>query len=137
MVSGGAARLGDSTIALVDPFDLPDWLGTELVTWAATSALTSGPLVQGVLEGPAGQQQPLDLLACDAAYPKPLLADDERRQAHQAWQFGEVLFISYDGRPTAAMPGSRFDANEACEVIRRVAKAVGASPAPFTVAIAL
>jgi hypothetical protein len=35
------------------------------------------------------------------------------------------------------VPGTRFDADLACEVIRRVAKAVGASPDRFTVSLAL
>ncbi|MBA2699995.1 MAG: hypothetical protein H0U61_14730 [Nocardioidaceae bacterium] len=121
----------------MDPFDLPEWLGTEPVTWAATTPLTDGPLVTGQLTGPSGQVEPLDLMACDAAYPKPVLDEDERRKAHQAWQFGEVLLVAHEGRSTAAMPGSRFDANDACEVIRRVAKAVGASAPHFTVSIAL
>lgn len=107
------------------------------MTWTATTALTSGPLVAGELTERSGQVEALDLLACDAAYPRPMLGEDERHQAHQAWQFGEVLLVAYDGRTTAAMPGSEFTANEVCEVIRRVAKAVGASPAHFTVAIAL
>jgi hypothetical protein len=121
----------------VDPFDLPDWLGIEPVTWAATTALTSGPLVAGELTGRSGQVEVLDLLACDAAYPRPVLGENDRHQAHQAWQFGEVLLVAYAGRTTAAMPGSSFDANQACEVIRRVAKALGANQASFTVAIAL
>jgi hypothetical protein len=121
----------------MDPFELPGWLGTEPVTWAATTALTSGPLVAGELTGRSGQVEPLDLLACDAAYPKPVLGEDERHQAHQAWQFGEVLLVAYGDRTTAAMPGSEFTANEACEVIRRFAKAVGASVAHFSVSIAL
>lgn len=106
------------------------------MTWAATTALADGPRVAGHLQGPSGQVEPLDLLACDAAYPTPVLGEDERHLAHQAWQFGEVLLISYEGCTTAVMPGSRFDANDACEVLRRVAKAVGAS-GNFTVSIAL
>lgn len=107
------------------------------MTWAATTALTGGALVAGALTGWSGQVEPLDVLACDAAYPRPVLGEDERLQAHQAWQFGEVLLIVHEGRTTAAMPGSRFEANEVCEVIRRVAKAVGASTGHFTVSIAL
>lgn len=121
----------------MDPFDLPEWLGTEPVTWAATMSLTDGPRVTGQLTGPSGQVQSLDLLACDAAYPTPVLGEDERLQAHRAWQFGEVLLVACDGRATAAMPGSGFDANDACEVIRRMAKAVGAGATRYTVAIAL
>lgn len=121
----------------MDAFDLPDWLGTEPVTWVATAPLMSRALVGGQLRGESGRVERLDLLACDAAYPQPVLGDDERHQAHQAWQFGEVLLIAYEGRTTAAMPGSCLDANGACEVIRRFAKAVGASAGRFTVSIAL
>lgn len=100
-------------------------------------SLADGPRVTGRLTDPTGQVQPLDLLACDAAYPTPVLGEDERLRAHQAWQFGEVLLVDCDGRATAAKPGSGFDANDACEVVRRVAKAVGAATSRYTVAIAL
>ncbi|MEJ7688964.1 MAG: hypothetical protein WKF76_00205 [Nocardioidaceae bacterium] len=121
----------------MDPFDLPEWLGTEPVTWTATMSLAEGPRVTGQLTSPSGQVQPLDLLACDSAYPTPALGEDERRRAHQAWQFGEVLLVACDGRATAAMPGSGFDANSACEVVSRFAKAVGAAASRYTVAVAL
>ncbi len=121
----------------MDPFELPEWLGTGPVTWVATTALDEGPLVTGELRGPLEAVEPLDLLAVDAAYPTPVLADDERRQVHQAWHFGEVLLIVHQGRTTAAAPGSQFDAREVCEVLRRFAKAVGTSPSQISVSIAL
>ena len=33
----------------VDPFDLPEWLGTDEVTWTSASGLRSGHLVTGTL----------------------------------------------------------------------------------------
>jgi len=121
----------------VDPFDLPEWLGTERVTWTATMSLAAGPRVTGQLTGASGQVQPLDLLACDSSYPTPVLGEDERRQAHRAWQFGEVLLVDCGGRTTAAMPGSSFDANSACQVVSRFAKAVGAPADNVIVALTL
>ncbi len=119
----------------MDAFDLPEWLGTERVTWTAQNTLNGDPLVSGELTGPGDRVEPLDLLAVDAAYPQPVCDDHNRRAAHQAWQFGEVLLVEHAGRTAAAVPGSGLDANRACEVLRRVAKAVGADTARFTVSI--
>ncbi len=124
-------------LALVDAFDLPEWLGTEQVTWRARTTLADGHLVSGELTGPSGQVEPLDLLAVDTAYPQPVFGDEGRRAAHQAWQFGEVLLVEHGGRTAAAVPGSGMDANRACEVLRRVSRAVGADATRFTVAIAV
>ncbi len=107
------------------------------MTWSAESTLTDGPVVRGVLRGADSHSQQLDLVAVDAAYPVPVCSDEDRRGAHQAWQFGQVQLIDVDGRVGAAVPGSAFDANLACEAVSRVAKAVGASAARFTVLIAL
>lgn len=124
-------------LVLVDAFDLPEWLGTEPVTWQAQTTLGDGPLVSGELRGADAKAEPLDLLAVDSAYPQPVCDDESRRAAHQAWQFGEVLLVERDGRTAAAVPGSGLDANHACEVLRRVAKAVGAAGSSFTVSIAV
>ncbi|MEJ7705869.1 MAG: hypothetical protein WKF82_00520 [Nocardioidaceae bacterium] len=120
-----------------DAFDLPDWLGTERVTWRSVTPLDDAAQVTGQVTGADGMAQRLDLLAVDAAYPAPVCPETERCAAHQAWEFGEVLLIKIDGQLTAVAPGTRFDANLACEVIRRVAKSVGASAHSFTVALAL
>jgi hypothetical protein len=124
-------------IDVVDPFDLPDWLGTEPVTWHATSPLGASPHVTGVLETADGRHHDLDLLAVDAAYPVPVCPEAERRFAHQAWQYGEVILLAVDGRTCAGVPGREFDANLACEVLRRVARSVAAEAGTFTLSISL
>jgi len=123
-------------VTTMDFFDLPEWLGTESVVWSATSALQQTPQVSGALTS-GEQRQQLDLLAVDAAYPRPVCPAVQRQQAHQAWQLGQVALVDIDGRLAVAVPGSDFDANLACEVVRRVAKAVGAASRHFTVSIAL
>lgn len=120
----------------MDFFDLPEWLGTEPVTWSATSPLQQTPKVSGELTSVQEHQQ-LDLLAVDAAYPMPVCPERQRQQAHQAWQLGQVALVDVDGRLAVAVPGTDFDANLACEVVRRVAKSVGAPTRNFTVSIAL
>jgi hypothetical protein len=122
---------------LVDAFELPDWLGTEQVTWRAGSSLSSGSHLRGELVAAADQRQELDLLAVDVAYPQVTCSEEFRRAVHQAWQFGEVTIADVQGRTTAAVPGVGFDANDACEVIRRFAKAVGAPAENFAVLIVL
>jgi hypothetical protein len=80
-------------------------------------------------------QQQLDLLAVDAAYPRPVCPDGLRVQVHQAWNLGEVLLVDVDGRVAAAAPGTRLDANAVCEVLHRFARAVGAPAGNVTVSI--
>lgn len=120
-----------------DAFDLPDWLGTESVTWISATSLDDSAHVSGEFIGEADLSRQLDLLAVDSAYPEPVCPEPERRAAHQAWQFGEVLLFEINGRLAAAAPGTRFDANLACEVVRRVAKSVGAPAQNFTVSFAI
>ncbi len=120
-----------------DAFDLPDWLGTEAVTWSSGTKFDESAHVSGKVVSGGGLSHQLDLLAVDAAYPAPVCPEPERRAAHQAWQFGEVLLFEVDGNLAAAAPGTRFDANLACEVIRRVAKSVGSPTSNITVSIAL
>lgn len=123
-------------VADLDPFELPDWLGTEPVSWCADTTLTDAPRVEGRLRAASGEQQ-LDLLAVDAVYPRQVCPERQRHDAHQAWQFGQVLIASFDGRVTAAVPGVRFDANLACETVSRFGKAVGASAGNVSVSILL
>lgn len=124
-------------IVVVDAFDLPEWLGTQPVSWHATSALADGPHVTGVLRATEGLQTELDLLAVDAAYPLPVCPELQRAAAHQAWQYGEVVLLTIGGRLSAGVPGRQFDANLACETLRRVAKSVAAEAGTFTVSISL
>ncbi len=125
------------SVGVVDAFDLPDWLGTQPVSWRSTSPLDAGPTVSGVLEAGDGRRQQFDLLAVDAAYPVPVCPEPQRRRAHQAWQYGEVVLLAVDARVCAGVPARRFDANLACETLRRVARAVAADRGTFTVSISL
>jgi len=124
-------------LQIVDAFDLPEWFGTSKVSWHSTSPLGDGPHVTGELDGDPGGSQRLDLLAVDAAYPAPVCPDAERRAAHQAWQYGEVVLLDRDGTICAGVPGRQFDANLAYEALRRLAKAVAADPGSFTVSLTL
>lgn len=109
----------------VDPFDLPDWLGTCEVTWSADAGLRTGHRVPGRLCG-GGDELPCDLLAVDEAYPQPVTATPLRSSAHQAWRHGQILLASYDDRLTLLVPGTGFDADRVLDALDRLAKAVGA-----------
>ena len=120
----------------VDPFDLPDWLGTDDVTWTARTSVRAGHLVTGELSSDAGSLD-CDLLGADQAFPAPVLDDEWRRQSHQAWTHGQVLLVEYDGRLTLAVPGTEFTADRALEAVGRLAKAVGVKPGRFVAALRL
>jgi len=124
-------------VTAVDPFDLPDWIGEEVVTWQAVSSLSGGHLVTGSLQGMASQEHDCDVLACDLAYPVPVLNEAWRHDAHQAWTLGEVLVVSYNRRLTLVVPGTSVTAEPVLEAVRRLARAVGARPDRFTVALRL
>ncbi len=120
----------------VDPFDLPDWLGTRPVTWVALSSVRGAARVTGCLRAD-DVELPCDLVAADVAYPVPLLPDHWRRQAHLAWQHGQVLLVRVEGRLTLAVPGTAYSADGALETIGRLARAVGVDVDRFTVALQL
>ena len=111
----------------VDPFDLPDWLGTAQVVWHADQGLRTGHLVAGRLVA-GNDALACDLLAVDEAYPAPVTDDDSRHRAHQAWRHGQVLLGQYADRLTIAVPGTRFDAELVLDSLSRLARAVGGSP---------
>jgi hypothetical protein len=123
-------------VSSIDPFDLPEWLGTSEVTWVAQSTVRGAARIRGELAG-NGEVIACDLLAADLAYPQPLLADTWRRQAHQSWTYGQVLVVEYDGRLTLAVPGTAYSADGVLETVSRLAKAVGVSPEHFTVTLRL
>lgn len=123
-------------VSAVDPFDLPEWLGTEPVTWVATSSVHGGHRVSGELTGD-GHCVPCDLLAVDEAHPQPVLGESWRRQVHRAWRYEQVLLLGYDGRLTVAVPGTAFTADSVLEAVGRLAKAVGVPPSSFTVTLRL
>jgi hypothetical protein len=120
----------------VDAFDLPDWLGTAEVTWTALSSVRGANRIQGLLRAQECELA-CDLVAADVAYPEPLLSETWRRQAHQAWEHGQVLLLSYDDRLTLAVPGTAYSADGALETVGRLAKAVGVRPGRFTVCLRL
>jgi hypothetical protein len=124
------------TVEPVDAFELPEWLGTAEVTWSAHSTVRGARVIEGVLASTEGRL-PCDLMAADVAYPEPLLADPWRRQAHQAWEHGQVLLLSYDGRLTLAVPGTAYSADGVLETVGRLAKSVGVPPGRFLVCLRL
>jgi hypothetical protein len=116
----------------VDPFDLPDWLGVQEVTWEAGRGF-AGDRVTGCLSGDGQEALPCDLLAVDDAYPQPVAADVVRVRAHQLWRNGEVLLVADSERLVLAVPGSRLDTDTALEAVGRLARAVGAEPTSYGV----
>ncbi len=122
----------------VDPFDLPEWVGEGRVVWRASTSLASSHLVSGELgAADGGPTLACDVLACDAAYPLPVLSEAWRHDAHQAWTLGEVLLLQYDGRPSLVVPGTAVTAELTLEAVRRLARAVGSKADRFTVALRL
>ena len=128
----GAALTGD--VARVDPFDLPEWLGVAEVVWTAASRLTDRHRVEGQLRG-EDEHLACDLLAVDQAWPRPVVAERWRQEAHGEWIRGEVLLLHVQGRLTMAVPGTGLDAGRALEAVGRLARAVGVEPARYLVAL--
>jgi hypothetical protein len=124
-------------ITVVDAFDLPDWLGTEVVRWHADNALDGSWHIRGILGARGGRTQPLDLIAVDAAYPAPVCGDRERTAVHQAWQYGEAVLLDVEGQMAIGVPGREIDLDLVVEALRRFAKSVGAPSGNYTVAITL
>lgn len=124
----------------VDPFDLPEWLGVEEVTWTPQAGIRLGFRVPGCLTpttggdpGGAGDTLPCDLLAVDEAYPRPVVTDDVRSAAHQTWRHGQVTLMQDDERLTLLVPGTSFTADLVLDAIGRFAAAVGASADRYAV----
>jgi hypothetical protein len=124
------------TVDELDPFDLPDWVGEGAVSWAAERGL-GGHLVAGCLSGAAGESLVCDLLAVDQAYPAPVVDEATRTRVHQSWRHGQVLLLSRDGRATVAVPGTSFAADRVLEAFTRLARAVGADSATWSVRLSL
>lgn len=112
----------------IDPFDLPEWLGTEEVVWAADEGVRGRHLVAGRLTGPGRDDVVCDLLAVDQAYPQAVTAPESRLRAHQAWHHGQVLVADYAGRLTLAVPGTAWTPEAILDALSRLAKSVGARP---------
>jgi hypothetical protein len=128
-------------VAEVDPFELPDWLAEEQVIWQATDEPgdreRSGTVHGRVVPLRGGEGMPLDLLAVDVAWPKPVCADEGRHLAHEAWHYGQVVLLDRDGRTTLGVPCTEFSSDLVCEAVRRFSKAVGADSAHFLVQLRL
>jgi hypothetical protein len=125
----------------VDPFELPDWLAQEEVLWQATdergirdrTATVHGHLRP--LQG--GDRFPLDLLGVDVAWPKPVCDEESRHLAHEAWHYGQVVLLDFDGRVTLCVPCTELSTDLVCEAVRRFSRAVGADPTHFLVQLRL
>jgi hypothetical protein len=122
--------------AELDPFELPDWLGEGVVTWTTDHGL-EGHRIAGCLTGVAGERLSCDLLAVDQAYPVPVLDEAARTRVHQAWRHGQVLLLQVEGRATVAVPGTSWTADAVLEALTRVARALGADPAHWSVRLGL
>jgi hypothetical protein len=115
-----------AAITDIDPFDLPEWLGTADVVWRAEAGLRTGHLVQGRLTADDEPDLACDLLAVDEAYPEPVVDDETRLRVHQAWRHGQVVVGELGSRMVLAVPGTRFDPDLVLEALGRLARAVGA-----------
>lgn len=117
----------------VDAFDLPEWLGTDPVTWSAVGPLELGIVPGSLRSDTSGVELACDLLAGDVAYPVAVVDEATRIQIHQAWRHGQVHVVRRDGRLTLAAPGTNFPAARVLDAVGRLAKAVGAPPEHFAV----
>ena len=123
-----------AAITDIDPFDLPEWLGTRDVVWRADAGLRTGHLVRGRLTAEGGAEEPVeivcDLLAVDEAYPEPVVDDATRLRVHQAWRHGQVVIGGLDTsdgtRMVLAVPGTGFGPDLVLDALGRLARAVGA-----------
>jgi hypothetical protein len=117
-----------ATITDLDPFDLPEWLGTGDVVWRADVGLGTGHLVEGRLTAAddASRELACDLLAVDEAYPAPVVDDATRLRVHQAWRHGQVVIGERESRLVLAVPGTGFGPELVLDTLGRLARAVGA-----------
>lgn len=115
-----------ATIDHVDPFDLPEWLGTADVVWRSDEGLATGHLVAGRLTADGETDLVCDLLAVDDAYPEPVVDAETRTAVHQAWRHGQVVVGEVGGRMVLAVPGTRFDPDLVLDALGRLARSVGA-----------
>lgn len=121
----------------LDPFDLPDWLGVDPVTWAADEGLDGGLVAGTVRSEASGESLPCDLLAADLAHPVPVVPEALRIDVHRTWARDEVLLLTRADRVTVAAPGVAASADQVLEMLRRFAKAVGARPDRFAARLSL
>ena len=119
-----------AVITDIDPFDLPEWLGTHDVVWRADAGLRTGHHVRGRLTADGVDDVVCDLLAVDEAYPEPVVDDATRLRVHQAWRHGQVVIgtvgTAPDARMALAVPGTGFGPDLVLDALGRLARAVGA-----------
>jgi hypothetical protein len=115
-----------AVITDIDPFDLPEWLGTHEVVWRTDTGLRAGHLVRGRLTTDGEPDVVCDLLAVDEAYPVPVVDDATRLRVHQSWRHGQVVIGELDSRMVLAAPGTHFDPDVVLDALGRLARAVGA-----------
>jgi hypothetical protein len=115
-----------AAITDIDPFDLPEWLGTHDVVWRSDTGLGAGHLVRGRLTADGETDVVCDLLAVDEAYPAPVVDDATRLRVHQAWRHGQVVIGEIDSRMLLAVPGTGFGPDVVLDALGRLARAVGA-----------
>lgn len=116
-----------AAITDMDPFDLPEWLGTHDVVWRSDTGLRAGHLVRGRLTAEGEADVVCDLLAVDEAYPAPVVDDATRLRVHQAWRHGQVVVGEIDSRMVLAVPGTGFGPDIVLDALGRLARAVGAN----------
>ena len=115
-----------AAITDIDPFDLPEWLGTSDVVWRADAGLRTGHLVRGRLTADGADDLVCDLLAVDEAYPEPVVDDASRLRVHQSWRHGQVVIGTVEDRMVLAVPGTGFGPDLVLDALGRLARAVGA-----------
>ncbi|MFZ2502127.1 MAG: hypothetical protein WAW88_05615 [Nocardioides sp.] len=116
----------------VDPFELPEWMGTDEVVWQHDGPVGTSHHVRGKLTSPRHTQElACDLLAVDEAYPAPVADDSTRLLTHQVWRHGQVNLVEVDGRLTLLSPGTVFTPAGVLDCLDRLARAVGARPAQY------
>ena len=115
-----------AAITDIDPFDLPEWLGTHDVVWRSDTGLGVGHLVRGRLTAVGEADVVCDLLAVDVAYPEPVVDDATRLRVHQAWRHGQVVIGETESRMVLAVPGTGFAPDVVLDALGRLARAVGA-----------
>lgn len=121
----------------VDPFDLPEWLATDEVTWHAVSTDRAGHLIHGVLTAGPEKEWSCNLLAVDQAWPRTVAPTDVRERVHLTWRNGEVELVEIDGALTLLTPGVGFSSGRVMTTLERFTRAVGARAERYVAAIRL
>ena len=131
-------RCDDGVVTTLDAFDLPDWLGEGEVTWTSDDVTRSGSL-GGRL--PAGRRRRRGTRATCSPSTRPTRPRwSTSRSAPlrtRPGRHGQVLLLDRDGRAALAVPGTSFTADRVLDAVTRLAKAVGAAPASYSVRLRL